>query len=90
MKFNEIVRNSHRIERNLGKFSSSAGDVDDDDHNHHHDEDEDEVYLKRWGVEEDVGRLGDVRGMHAVVVRNVLVTIKMMVSSWQNMTECVL
>ena len=22
MKFNEIVRNSHRIERNLGKFSS--------------------------------------------------------------------
>ena len=72
----------------MGKFGSSAGDADDDDHNHHHDEDED--HLKSWGVEEDVGRLGDVRGMHAVVVRNVLVTIKMMVSSWQKMTECVL
>ena len=73
MKFNKIVRNSHRIVRNLGKFTSSAGDADD--HNHHHDEDE--VHLKCWGVEEDVGGLGDVRSMHTVVVRNVLVAIKM-------------
>ena len=83
MKFNEIIRNSHGIDRNLGKFTSSAGDVSDDDHHNHGHDDEDEVDLKCWGVEKNVGGLGDVRGMHAVVVRNVLVRIKMMVRSWQ-------
>ena len=38
-----------------------------------------EVDLKSRGVEEDVGRLGDVRSMHAVVVRNILVMVSIMV-----------
>ena len=71
----------------LGKFTLSAGDADDDND---YDEDDDEVHLKCWGVEKNVGGLGDVRSMHAVVVRHVLVTIKMTVSSSQKMIECVL
>ena len=71
----------------LGKFTLSAGDAGDDND---YDEDDDEVHLKCWGVEKNVGGLGDVRSMHAVVVRHVLVTIKMTVSSSQKMIECVL
>lgn len=88
MKFNKIVRNSHGIDRNLGKFTSSIGDPDDDHHDHDEDEDNDEVYLKCRGVEKNVGRLGDVRGMHTVVVRDVLV--KIILRSCQKMIECVL
>ena len=93
------MRNSHEIVKNytylkIGGVEDAAADDDEDD--------DDEVHLKCRGVEKDVGRLGDVCGMHAVVVRNVLVKMVMMmtmtidmmrmmiVRSWQRMIGYVL
>ena len=59
--------------RKCGVVEDAADDDDEDK-----DDDEDEVHLKCGGVEKDVGRLGDVCSMHAVVVRNVLVKMIMM------------
>ena len=67
---------SYEIVRNFLKSGvvENAADGDDEDK----DDDEDEVHLKCGGVEKDVGRLGDVCSMHAVVVRDVLVKMVMM------------